>query len=76
MQRAGMTFPQILASLTTNPARRFGFANHSGRIARGLDADLTVFRDDPGTDISAFSRVSYTIRAGKVIFRAPPEPAP
>ena len=76
MQRAGMTFPQILASLTLNPARRFGLAAHSGRIARGMDADLTVFRGDPGTDIAALSRVSYTIRAGKVIFQAPPKPTP
>jgi imidazolonepropionase-like amidohydrolase len=73
MQRAGMTFPQILASLTTKPARRFGFADHSGRIAAKMDADLTIFRGDPATDISALSRVSYTIRAGKVIFRATPE---
>jgi imidazolonepropionase-like amidohydrolase len=73
MQRAGMTFPQILASLTTNPARRFGFADRSGRIAVKMDADLSIFRGDPGTDISAFSRVSYTIRAGKVIFRRTPE---
>ena len=69
MQRAGMTFPQILASLTTNPARRFGFADHSGRIAVKMDADLSIFRGDPGADISALARVSYTIRAGKVIFR-------
>jgi imidazolonepropionase-like amidohydrolase len=69
MQRAGMTFPQILASLTINPARRFGFSDHSGRIAVRMDADLTVFRGDPGTDISAFSRVMYTIRAGKVIYQ-------
>ena len=73
MQRAGMTFPQILAALTVNPARRFGFAGRSGRIAAKMDADLTVFRGDPGTDISALSRVSYTIRAGKVIFRATPQ---
>jgi imidazolonepropionase-like amidohydrolase len=73
MQRAGMTFPQILASLTTNPARRFGFADHSGRIAVKMDADLSIFRGDPGTDISALSRVSYTIRAGRVIFRGTPE---
>jgi imidazolonepropionase-like amidohydrolase len=71
MQRAGMSFAQILASLTTNPARRFGFASHSGRIAATMDADLTIFRGDPGADIAAFSRVSYTIRAGKVIFQAP-----
>jgi imidazolonepropionase-like amidohydrolase len=73
MQRAGMTFPQILASLTINPARRFGFSDHSGHVAVKMDADLTVFRGDPGTDISAFSRVSYTIRAGKVIYRGPPQ---
>jgi imidazolonepropionase-like amidohydrolase len=69
MQRAGMSFAQILASLTTNPARRFGFARHSGRIAAAMDADLTVFSGDPATDIAAFSHVSYTIRAGKVIFQ-------
>jgi imidazolonepropionase-like amidohydrolase len=73
MQRAGMSFPQILASLTTNPARRFGFGDRSGRIAVTMDADLTVFRGDPGTDISAFSRVRYTIRAGRVIYRATSE---
>jgi imidazolonepropionase-like amidohydrolase len=71
MQRAGMSFAQILASLTTNPARRFGFGSRSGRIAATMDADLTVLRGDPGADIDAFSHVSYTIRAGAVIFQAP-----
>ncbi|MGO9930330.1 MAG: amidohydrolase family protein [Steroidobacteraceae bacterium] len=70
MQRAGMSFRQILASLTTNPARRFGFAEHSGRIAATMDADLTVFKGDPAVDITALSRVSYTIRGGKLIFQA------
>jgi imidazolonepropionase-like amidohydrolase len=70
MQRAGMSFQQILASLTTNPARRFGFAEHSGRIAPGMDADLTVFKGDPAVDITVLSRVSYTIRSGKLIFQA------
>jgi imidazolonepropionase-like amidohydrolase len=70
MQRAGMSLPQILASLTTNPARRFGFAEHSGRIAATMDADLTVFQSDPAVDITALSRVSYTIRSGKLIFQA------
>jgi imidazolonepropionase-like amidohydrolase len=68
MQRAGMTFPQILASLTTNPASRFGLAAHSGRIAVKMDADLTVFSGDPAADITALSRVRYTIRAGRIIF--------
>jgi imidazolonepropionase-like amidohydrolase len=42
MSRAGMSFQQTLASLTTNPAERFGFSKHSGRIAEGMDADLVV----------------------------------
>jgi imidazolonepropionase-like amidohydrolase len=68
MSRAGMTFPQILASLTTNPAQRFGYGSHSGRIAPGFDADLVVLKLDPTADITAFSRVAYTIRNGKVLF--------
>ena len=69
MQRAGMTFPQILASLTTNPARRFGFSELQGRVAKNMHADLTVFDGDPRVDIAAFSRVRYTIRAGKIIYQ-------
>lgn len=70
MQSAGMNFPQILASLTTSPARRFGVADHSGRVAERMDADLTVLTGDPATDITAFAHVRYTIRAGKIIFQA------
>jgi imidazolonepropionase-like amidohydrolase len=68
MSRAGMSFQHILASLTTNPAQRFGYSTHSGRIAKGMDADLVVLRADPAQDAAAFSRVRYTIRSGKVIY--------
>ena len=67
MSRAGMSFEQILASLTTSPAERFGHSNHSGRIAKGMDADLVVLSGDPKQDIAAFSKVRYTIRRGEVI---------
>jgi imidazolonepropionase-like amidohydrolase len=70
MAKAGMTFPQILASLTTAPAERFGASSQLGRIARGLTADLTVLRADPSKDIRALTAVDYTIRDGKVIYRA------
>jgi imidazolonepropionase-like amidohydrolase len=70
MSRAGMSFQQILASLTTNPAERFGYASHSGRIAKGMDGDLVVLAGDPARDVTAFSRVRYTIRNGKVILDA------
>ena len=71
MAKAGMTFPQILASLTTAPAERFGASRLAGRIAPGFAADLTVLRDDPTKDIRALTVVEYTIRNGKIIFRAP-----
>jgi imidazolonepropionase-like amidohydrolase len=68
MSRAGMSFQEILASLTTNPAQRFGYATHSGRIAKGFDADFVVLGTDPAQNTSAFSQVRYTIRGGEVIY--------
>jgi imidazolonepropionase-like amidohydrolase len=62
MTQAGLTFEQQLASLTTSPARRFGQQSHSGRLAKGYDADLTVFEG------KSFSKVRYTIRKGARIF--------
>ena len=70
MSGAGMTFPEILASLTTNPAQRFGYASRSGRIAPGFDADLAILDSDPAADITALARVAFTIRNGKVIFKS------
>jgi len=68
MSRAGMSFQAILASLTTNPAQRFGYSTHSGRIAEGFDADFVVLSADPAQSTSAFSKVRYTIRGGEVIY--------
>jgi imidazolonepropionase-like amidohydrolase len=67
MSRAGMSFQQILASLTTNPAQRFGYSTRRGRIAEGMDGDLVVLRADPAQDATAFSKVRYTILGGKII---------
>ena len=68
MSRAGMDYRRILASLTTNPARRFGYGGHDGRIAKGMDADLVVLGADPAQDVTAFSNVRHTICGGKVIY--------
>jgi imidazolonepropionase-like amidohydrolase len=70
MSRAGLTFPQILASLTTNPAERFGFTKSTGRVAKGMDADLVVLDGDPAKDIMAFSRVRMTMKAGRVVYHS------
>lgn len=71
MARAGMDFRQILATLTSNPAGRFGSAAHSGTITKGMDGDLVVLRADPSLDPAAFAKVKYTIRGGKVIHSEP-----
>ena len=68
MSRAGMNFQQILASLTTNPATRFGYSSHSGRIANGMDADLVVLDGDPAKDVTAFSRVHQVVSRGQLIY--------
>ena len=69
--RAGLTFPQVLAALTTTPAKRLGFAATTGRVANGQDADLAVLDRDPANDLMAFSRVKMTLRRGHIIYRAP-----
>lgn len=68
MSRAGMSFQQILASLTTNPALRFGDSTHTGCVAKGMDGDIVILRGDPAQDATAFSKVRNTIRGGKVIY--------
>ena len=70
MAEAGMSFRQILASLTTAPAERFGESKQLGRIAAGLQADLVVLKGDPSKNIRALAAAQYTLRAGKVIYRA------
>jgi imidazolonepropionase-like amidohydrolase len=70
MAAAGMSFPQILASLTTTPAGQFGESKRLGRIAAGFDADLVVLNDNPSKNLRALTDVRYTLRAGRVIYRA------
>jgi imidazolonepropionase-like amidohydrolase len=69
MSRAGMTFSQILTSLTTAPAQRFGATAHAGRIAVGMDADLVVLDGDPAQDITGLSKVHLVIRAGTILYK-------
>ena len=70
MSRAGMSLRQILASLTTVPAQRFGSSGHSGRVADGMDADLVVLDGNPAQDITALSRVEFVVRGGKILYSA------
>jgi imidazolonepropionase-like amidohydrolase len=69
MAQAGLSFREILASLTVAPAERFGETERLGRIAPGLEADLVVLKGDPAVDIRALTDVKFTLRSGKVIYR-------
>jgi imidazolonepropionase-like amidohydrolase len=71
MAESGLSVRQLLASLTTAPAERFGAARQLGRIAPGLSADLTVLGGDPSNDVRAFANVKYTIRDGNIIYASP-----
>jgi imidazolonepropionase-like amidohydrolase len=68
MGTAGLSWREILATLTTAPAQRFGENRRRGRIAPGMDGDLVVLATNPLQDVRAFSDVRVTIRAGRVIY--------
>ena len=70
MASGGLDWRAILASLTTAPAERFGYAKRKGRVAPGMDADVVVLGSDPARDPKAFADVRYTIREGTILYRA------
>lgn len=69
MAKSGMSWRDILASLTTTPATFFKVAN-TGRIAKGMDGDIVVLRGDPAAEVANFSQVAFTIRNGRIIYRS------
>lgn len=72
MHQAGMNFQEILASLTTAPAKRFGHKNKTGKIEPGLEADIILLSENPAINIEALAKVKYTLKKGQVIY--PPKP--
>jgi imidazolonepropionase-like amidohydrolase len=72
MGEAGMSFRQILASLTTAPAERFGESTRLGRIAPGFMADVVVLNEDPSKDLRTLAALRYTVRDGRMIYEARP----
>lgn len=67
MAKAGATFSDILASLTTAPAQQFA-RRERGEIAVRNPADLVVLRDDPVTNPKALASVEYAFRDGALIY--------
>lgn len=68
MSAAGMTFDDILAAMTTVPAGRF--LQESARLVVGAPADIVIYKHSPSLDVTAFSQVAYTIKAGRVVYQA------
>jgi imidazolonepropionase-like amidohydrolase len=68
--RRALSERQVLATLTTNPARYFK-ADKKGRVEKGFDVDLVVLDGDPMADVRNLANVAYTIRAGQIIYQKP-----
>ena len=69
LARAGLSWRQVLASLTTVPARRLEPDRTRGQVAKGLAGDVVVLGGDPALDPLAFTDVRVTGRTGRVIFQ-------
>jgi imidazolonepropionase-like amidohydrolase len=69
LQKSGLNAADILRMLTLAPATLFGTQTSRGTIAVGRAADLVVLSDDPASDVTAYSKVAYTIRDGRIIYR-------
>jgi imidazolonepropionase-like amidohydrolase len=69
MAEAGMTFSDVLASLTTTPSRQFSGSQSNGTLSVGAQADIVALEGDPSRDASAFADVCLTIRAGRIVYQ-------
>jgi len=67
--RSGLSWQDVLAMLTTNPAGRMGVSNAKGTITPGKLADLTILSADPAQDLTNFARVEMVVRSGRVLWQ-------
>jgi imidazolonepropionase-like amidohydrolase len=70
MAGAGLSFPEILRSLTTAPAEQFGWGRRTGRLAPPFDADVVAVEGDPARDIRALGQVRLTMKRGRILYRS------
>jgi imidazolonepropionase-like amidohydrolase len=68
LKRAGLAGPDMLRMLTVAPATRFGVERETGTIEVGKAGDLVVLDADPMEDVSAFAKVTATVRAGRILW--------
>ena len=71
LTKAGFSFRDILAMLTTAPTTLFHLSKQEGKVLPGMRGDLTILSEDPQSGgATSFTKVRYTIRQGKVIWDA------
>jgi imidazolonepropionase-like amidohydrolase len=70
MVRGGMTPLAALQSATLNPARYFDIQRTTGRIERGMRADLVLLDANPLVDIGNVGRIRAVVVAGRFLDRA------
>ncbi len=68
LQSAGLNYLDILESLTTSPAKKFGVAETTGMVRKGMRADFVILNADPREDVINFTSVKATIKDGRFIY--------
>ncbi len=63
-ERAGIPHWAILRMATSEPARILGLGGKTGRIAKGLDADIVFTEGDPSRDFGAFHKGRFVLTNG------------
>jgi imidazolonepropionase-like amidohydrolase len=71
LAQSGLNYRDMLRMLTVAPAIRFRVDAKLGTVTSGKIADLVVLDGDPSTDVTAFSKVHFTIRSGTLIYERP-----
>lgn len=65
LAKSGLSFPDVLAMLTTNPAAGMGQSDHKGTVTPGKLADVTIL----SVDLTNFAKVQAVIRSGAVFWQ-------
>jgi imidazolonepropionase-like amidohydrolase len=66
MVEYGMKPLDVLKSATSINADVFGYADKTGRIKKGLLADIIAVQGDPSVDIKNARRVAFVMKDGKI----------
>ncbi len=67
LAKAGLTFREVLAMLTTAPAELWTKGRQHGRVVPGEPADLVALEGDPTHDPAAWARVRHAWLAGRLV---------